>query len=181
MLLAQVDKREFLRGMSEGIHGAKEQSIDIFPIAICIILIGLLIILAIALKNKYKIRSVFIRLKKRMKGNLVPSDRFKVKADVTIELPDTPHEKIRSVITNLSRHGMFIKLNPPAPIETEIKFYLFLSGDITISGVAEVKWVQNGWSEHHPSGMGVKFIDMTQENENQIRLWLQRNKPKKET
>lgn len=181
-LLAQNDKREFLRGISGGIQSSREEPIDTQLLMVGGFLLVAIILVLVALQNKYKVRSMMIRIKKKITGELIKTERYRIKRDVSIELPSNTDEvvRIRTNTTDLSRHGMFVKLNPPPPLETIVKFNLFLTeGKPSISGSAQIVWIQNGWSEHHPTGVGLKFLDLTVENENQIRLWIQKNKPKK--
>ncbi len=182
LLIAQNDRRDFLRGISGAIQSAREQPLDLSLIIAGVMLFAVLIAVFIALQNKNRIRSLIIRIRKKMKGELIKTERFQIKRDVSLELPSTNDEifRVRTSTIDLSKGGMFVKLNPPPSLDTAVSFHLFLKDNSpSISGTAQVVWIQNGWSEHHPTGVGLKFLDMTADNENQIRLWIQKNKPKK--
>lgn len=179
--MRDYEKREILRSISGGIREARDNPIDTTPFIIAGVFFAVIIISYVIYSNRRALQNWLTIVKKRMRGELVSTDRFKVIADVSIELPGTTRETFRTVSTNLSAHGMFIKYNPPPPKGEIVRFHLFLKGGNTISGRGEVRWVQESWSPHHPSGVGIKFINISPIEEKEIRLWLKKNKPKKVT
>ncbi len=174
-----MDKRSFLRGISEGIQNSDERPMQ----AAFLLWAGLFILVIIAIYiiqlKRMHLKHLWIRLKKQFQGAFVTTNRYRLKTEVTLELPGYDSELLRTSTTNMSSHGMFVKLNPPAQMGERLRFHLFLETGLTISGDGEVRWVQDGWSEHHPTGIGIKFLNIPAEQENRLRLWIQKKKLKR--
>src|SRR6185436_2032906 len=67
---------------------------------------------------------------------------------------------------NLSMGGMFIRTTSPKPIGTIFDFELSLTDDFKlVQGIGEVLWVrETDDGPEQPSGMGVRFLDLSSES-----------------
>ncbi|HEV8241392.1 MAG TPA: TIGR02266 family protein, partial [Thermoanaerobaculia bacterium] len=67
---------------------------------------------------------------------------------------------------NLSMGGMFIRTTSPKPIGTIFDFELSLTDDFKlVQGIGEVLWVRDADDgPERPSGMGVRFLDLSSES-----------------
>lgn len=122
--------------------------------------------------KSYQIRGFMIRLKKMLMGTYRPSRRYPSAASISILLPFGPDKVEHTQTVDLSVGGMFVKKIDPLPVGEIFEFYLEVGEVDRMLAEAEVVWVQKKWSEHHPSGMGCKFRNLTQKNKNRIRLYL---------
>lgn len=67
---------------------------------------------------------------------------------------------------NLSRGGAFIKMAVPFEASTLVKFEMQAPGDKTITGVGKVAWQRpTGDDDGIPSGIGLKFVKLSNESE----------------
>ena len=78
-------------------------------------------------------------------------------------------EFITEYVSDISRQGVFIRSDDPLPIGTKVDLrFTIIAGDFeTIEGIGEVvRVVAAGGSQ--PSGMGVTFVELTQDSEKLI-------------
>jgi uncharacterized protein (TIGR02266 family) len=59
--------------------------------------------------------------------------------------------------TNLSKGGMFVEMEEPLPVGTEIAMRFAVPGEPPIDVIGVVTWVQAWRTEAQPRGMGVRF------------------------
>jgi uncharacterized protein (TIGR02266 family) len=59
--------------------------------------------------------------------------------------------------TNLSKGGMFVEMEDPLPVGTEIAMRFAVPGEPAIDVIGVVTWVQAWRTELQPRGMGVRF------------------------
>lgn len=120
------------------------------------------------------VRGKWIFIQKYMAGRAQWSHRKSKRMGVTIETPYGPDRTLHTSTEDLSPSGMFVRANPPLKKGDTFRFVLTLSTDERIIGTAEVKWAQNRWSQHHPSGNGCRFVNLSQEDQAKIRTSLKK-------
>lgn len=176
-LWAEVqDKRAFLQEMSRsmGDRSLSTETIIDYLVLILGVLLGLIV--AYLLWNSRGFwRGRIVYLKKKLKNQTTAAPRYKASVEIAVDAWG-PQNIVHTTTANLSDGGMFIKLNPPLKVGDIFRFRLRLSQMERILGSAEVMWVQNKWSEHHPTGIGCKFHNMSSEDQNRIRLWIRQQK-----
>ncbi len=145
-----------------------------------IILAGLiaffLIIFALAyiLNNKTTLWGRLQYLGRLLEGKGRTPKRVKRFSEVVLQVRFGPDPTYRTQIQNLSSGGMFVKMNPPLELGERFRFLLNLNKNDSVTGDAEVVWIQHKWSPHHPSGIGCKFLNLTDTDKNLIRAYLKR-------
>lgn len=134
--------------------------------------IFLIVILAFALKNWFRLRGYYHYFYRKLTSEPVKDFRYERQADVVIQMPFGPDLVHRANTRNISRNGMYVRMNPPLKKEDVFSFLLVLSDDFKLKGKAQVFWVQDRWSEHHPSGMGCKFLNLSESEKNRLHAFL---------
>lgn len=102
--------------------------------------------------------------------------RFSVEADITLE---SDHNFYAGFVENLSVSGIFIATHKLRKIGEQLEFSLRLGdSDETLHGVGEVRWIrQYSETSDTPPGMGLRFIELTPENQQKIDSFLQNREP----
>jgi hypothetical protein len=178
VLLSRVeDKREFLQQMAQGFSSERE-SPEIIKLVLLITaaVLAFIFILNFTIRNASKIRGAWVFLFKKLGGRETGPPRYHISVDIVLDVPFDLEPVCHTTTANLSPSGMFVKINPPLKQREIFKFRLNLSKDISIFGSAEVMWVQDRWSEHHPTGIGCKFRNISDADRNKIRAWLKNQK-----
>jgi hypothetical protein len=165
----------FVQSMGRGFQ--QDQSLDALPWVAGALLIFVLFVVALsyAIKKRYAIRGRLQYFYRKLKGEPVKDFRFSKSAEVVIQMPFGPERIARANTRNVSRSGMYVRLNPPLKKGDIFQFLLVLSEKLKIKGMAEVVWIQTKWTEHHPSGMGCRFKSISEEDRNRIHLFLRKN------
>ncbi len=171
-------KREFLQEMSRNIANQSADADKVrMGVIIGLLAFGTLILFIIIYSYRRYLFGRLVVLRKFITGQVVARARYKAHVEIILDAPLEKERVLRTTIENLSDGGMFVKMNPPLKRSELFRFRLLLSDTERIEGSAEVMWVQNRWSEHHSSGVGCKFHQISDQARNLIRLWIRRNKP----
>ena len=172
------EKTEFLREMSRSIAEKKDSGIDADWVLYAIgIFVCFAIFLIWANAHRDRIRARWIIWKKLLKGELKASDRYRLAADLVIDLPSGESRVTHTTTVNLSVNGMYVKMNPPLNVGDLFKFRILFPDGPHIGGMAEVVWAQNRWKPERPTGVGCRFKDLANPDDaNRIRLWLNKQK-----
>lgn len=169
------DQQDFVGSMSRGFMKDRNYSAEGYTVLIGLgILIVALVLLYIAYQNRYRLKGYVVFLWKALKGKPTAAPRLKKVFEVVLQLPLGDNPTYHTTTTNLSAGGMFIKMPVPIPAGQLFNFHLYLPDNETYRGRAEVMWVQPTWSEHHPAGMGCKFIHLKEGDRNKIKLALRK-------
>lgn len=166
-------QQDFVNSMGRAFRTA--QDIDRGTIILVGLGIFITLIITIYILNQrwHWVRGKWIFLQKYFAGDAVSTSRKSKQFEVVVEIPYGPDRTLRAMTEDLSPTGMFIRLNPPLKKGEIIHFLLVLSPDQKINARAEIKWAQNRWTEHHPSGNGCKFLNLEPEDQKKIRLSLE--------
>ncbi len=83
---------------------------------------------------------------------------------------------IEEYLVDLSMTGMFVRCLNPAPPGTILEFRMRLvAGGKNVEGKATVVWVRNEQQRlSHPKGVGVRFLELSDESRTQIRETIER-------
>jgi uncharacterized protein (TIGR02266 family) len=174
---AQLEKRQFLHEMSRGVS---TQTADwgtfgkVFLLFAAIL--TFLVLMVYLVKNHTRLKGRWIMWRKKMAGKVVGGDRYSSQVEVVLNIAHGRGRIERSTTANISPGGMFVKLNPPLERDDFFRFRLNLTNDKPVTGTAEVMWVHDRWSEKFPTGIGVRFKDLSETDRNRIRLWIQKNR-----
>jgi len=187
------EQRSFLDSMSNGF--SNNTSDDQLIYLAWFFIVGFVLLVAVIFyltKNWYFLRGRVIYFYRLIRGKGPVHDRVTRTLDITIQIPNpkysvptsseitiktpTPsHFMIQTKTYNLSPNGVFVKISPPLKKGEKFKFVLFLTAEDTFSGFGEVVWIQNKWTEHHPTGVGCRFLHLDEADRNRLRLFLKKN------
>lgn len=86
---------------------------------------------------------------------------------------ETIERFVNEYVANISRSGVFVRSKDPLPAGTTVnlRFTIILEDMETIEGVGKVVRVS-----HHPPGMGIAFIELTERSQ-QLIQGLLKNRP----
>lgn len=151
---------------------ANDQAI-LFGVVVTVLFLSIFLLYSLN-RRWHWIRGKWVLIKRTLSGAAVSKPRIRKRYEVTIEQPYGPDRTRQCITEDLSPTGMFIRHNPPLKKGDKVRYSLGLDGDERIRGLAEVMWSQNRWTEHHPSGNGCRFIDISADDQKKIELSLKK-------
>ena len=108
-------------------------------------------------------------------GHRREHSRFSVDLDVTV---GSDHNFYAGFAENLSAGGVFIATHKLKPVGSQIELSVNLPDGVQVRALGEVRWIRvfNETSDT-PPGMGVKFLDVSDEAVSGINAFLARRDP----
>ena len=116
-------------------------------------------------------------LPKSMEGKEIFKNRASRKAMVTkVKLKNQGERKVYEMTTeNISNSGVFVMTDLLFPIGTHLQMDIFLPLFGKIEVLGEVKWQRKTslLGENKPTGMGIRFIEISTEDADKITNYIQ--------
>jgi uncharacterized protein (TIGR02266 family) len=102
--------------------------------------------------------------------------RYRVDLDVSL---GSDHNFYAGLVENLSAGGVFVATHLLKPVGEKIELAIHLpDSEDVLRGLGEVRWIREYVERSElPPGMGIRFIELSQENIERIEKFLSKREP----